>query len=1212
MKANVTTSGRSSWQGLRNWTMAAALLPLVFLTGMARAQLVTNITIYQDNFARTGPLAGTAPDTANTPGATWFACNNPAYNAVLQTDGSEIALTNTPGTTNGLYLNGFLPFTPQVGHFYTLSAKIVALSGGSQWLAMGFATQAKTNNFFAAVNIGAAWTLIRGNGSGLQAYESPGGGTTTTAAAAFGTTTNLFKITLDTTTGNANYGWTLKFYTNATQVVSYAIPYNNYPIKYVGIGADAAQGYFQQFTLTDVLMRQGAPMISEQPQNTTAQTGRTATFWVAATNDYPAAAYQWMTNGASGLTNAIAGATNAVYTTPSLDMSYNGLNYSVIITNALGSTNSATAALTVVSGPPTVYSATKTANTTNVVVAFSKAVDPVTGLNPANYSLNINGAPGGVSILSASYGSASNNVILTTSTLNTNAGYYLTVQNVRDLFGNAMSGTANVPVLPNGMVFYVRADSGVVYDNSGLGLVTQWLDQTTNGNNATQFLGVPTAGINSSAARPTTNTINGRLALSFGIPVKSFLLAPDAPSLDTLISNTTMYAVVNFTTASGNEIVNKTWGNLPAPFDWAPGSGETVQYGNGFNNAPASGTGGTLLANTPSVVTSMLAFPTNSTGTTNFNFFLNGAANGNGAIRGVTGNPRGIYDGGRPLWVGGRWDLVNGNMKGQIAEIMLFNTALSGADLTNVDNYLGQKYFPYTVTQDLPPSTTSSNGFTVTYTFGASLGSVHGFSFQWQENGTNIPGATGATYTTPVLGPGDNGETYDVAVNLPNGSTTNSTTNTLTVLNVPPTVAQAGIPIWSITGGNTSSNVLVIFDEAAMDPATATVAANYSLNNGASVLSAAMGDTPNRVVLTTSALAWNENPGNYTLTVQNVQDIYGNTMVPASPSVGLYPPAVLWVRADAGVTTDSGTNTVNEWDDQSGNGNNLYQAAGGNYEPLLITNASGDVVLQFRASNGITNYMYAGSSPTLAITGDMSVIAVMSFTNLSNGQSGEIVSKTGNSAAANKSIAGPYDYYMGNGNATLYRGNANGTANGVNYGAAGAAAGSLSSLNRSHVVAVSEAGNTVSHFVDGRLEGTGLLSDGFQEANDYDGGNALFIGMRWDTFNNLKGSISEMIIVPESVTYDDIQFLDTYLAAEHHFPLFETNQTSMTLAVTNGQTTLSWPVDHTGWLLQSNSIGLTATGAWSTVAGSTATNQVLITPNAGQTNVFYRLFYPAN
>ena len=47
--------------------------------------------------------------------------------------------------------------------------------------------------------------------------------------------------------------------------------FGNYPIKYVGIGADAAQGYFQNFTLTDVLMRQGAPTIIEQPQNATAQ-----------------------------------------------------------------------------------------------------------------------------------------------------------------------------------------------------------------------------------------------------------------------------------------------------------------------------------------------------------------------------------------------------------------------------------------------------------------------------------------------------------------------------------------------------------------------------------------------------------------------------------------------------------------------------------------------------------------------------------------------------------------------------------------------------------------------------------------------------------------------------------------------------------------------------------------------------------------------------
>ena len=108
--------------------MVATLLALMPLTGMVRAQ-VTNV-IYQDNFARVGPLDGTAPDTVNLPGATWFACNVPGLNAQIQTDGSEIALTNSPGTTNGFYLNGFLPFVPTAGHIYYLSCNIKPVSGG--------------------------------------------------------------------------------------------------------------------------------------------------------------------------------------------------------------------------------------------------------------------------------------------------------------------------------------------------------------------------------------------------------------------------------------------------------------------------------------------------------------------------------------------------------------------------------------------------------------------------------------------------------------------------------------------------------------------------------------------------------------------------------------------------------------------------------------------------------------------------------------------------------------------------------------------------------------------------------------------------------------------------------------------------------------------------------------------------------------------------
>jgi hypothetical protein len=1175
--------------------MAATVLLLLAMAGVLRAQLVTNVTIYQDNFARTGILSGSAPDTVNTPGATWFACNNPANNAVMMTDGSEVACTNFPNPTNGLYLNAFLPFTPQVGHIYTNSVNIVALSGGLQWLAVGFATQAITNNFYAAVNCGAGFTLVRGNGSGIQAYESPGGGNTATVSASFGTTTNLFTVVLDTTTGNANYGWTLRFLTNNVQAASFTIPYNNYPIHYVGISVDGATGYFQQFTLTDVLMRQGVPTISEQPQNTTNQVGQTATFWCGVTNDYPSAAYQWLTNSTGGPTNAIVGATNASYTTPALDMSYNGLNYSVSITNVLGTTNSAPAVLTVVSGPPLVYSATKTASPTQVIVAFSKAVDPVTGLNAGNYSLTINGAPSGVSVLSASYGSASNNVILTTATLNTNTGYYLNVQNVQDLFGNAMSGSTTVPVLPASLVFFVRADSGVVLDNNGL--VDQWLDQSTNGNNAAQFFGVPTSGRNGPSSRPGMNTINnGEPSLDFGNnnPIH-WLQAPSSPSLASMISNQTMYAVVKFNTTSGNDIVSKNWGNLPAPFDWVPGTGQTVQYGNGFNNAPANGTGGTITANTPLVLASTLTLPLSGPGTTtNFAFYLNGAANGSGAIRGVTGNPGGIYDGGRPLFVGARWDLVNQRMQGQIAEVMLFNANLSGADRTNVDNYLGQKYYTFAITQDLPASTTTSNGFAVTYTFGASQGSVHGFALQWQENGTNIPGATSATYTTPVLGPGDNGETYDVVVTFPNGSTTTSAVNTLMVVSQPPYVTVAGIPIWN------TNQVYVLFDEAAVDPATATVAANYSLNNGATVLSAAMGDAANKVILTTSPLTFNANPGFYTLTISNVKDVYGNTMVSASSSLGLYPSTALWVKANTGVTPDGGGG-VSGWSDLSGNGNNL-NGFGSSTDPVLTNNNSGDTVLRFTGTND--SEMYALSSPTLAITGDMSVFAVMNFANLSGGTNGEILSKT---APPGFNKAAPYDYYMGTAGALLYRGN------GTTFGLYTATI--VPSTGVPHIIGMTEQGNTVSHFIDGRSAGVGILG-GYNESSDTDAGQFLQIGARADNFNRLNGDIAELILASTgNLSSNDIVLLDNYLSLGHMVPLgtaVNTNPTNIVFSASGGNLTLSWPADHTGWRLQTqtNSLAVGLSTNWVTVANSTTTNQVVVPIVPANGSVFYRLIYP--
>jgi len=56
----------------------------------------------------------------------------------------------------------------------------------------------------------------------------------------------------------------------------------------------------------------------------------------------------------------------------------------------------------------------------------------------------------------------------------------------------------------------------------------------------------------------------------------------------------------------------------------------------------------------------------------------------------------------------------------------------------------------------------------------------------------------------------------------------------------------------------------------------------------------------------------------------------------------------------------------------------------------------------------------------------------------------------------------------------------------------------------------------------------------------------------------------------------------------------------------------SWPADHIGWKVQTQtndlSTGITAT--WYDVAGSAATNQMSFTIDPASPSVFYRMIYP--
>jgi hypothetical protein len=483
-------------------------------------------------------------------------------------------------------------------------------------------------------------------------------------------------------------------------------------------------------------------------------------------------------------------------------------------------------------------------------------------------------------------------------------------------------------------------------------------------------------------------------------------------------------------------------------------------------------------------------------------------------------------------------------------------------------------------------------------------------TFQWYVNtSSNYSGATALTDGNGYTGSGTSSLTvgtnfldyYFVTASNSSGVATSS----IVLLAAPMTVLSAGEPIWNQAG---QSNVVVIFSDV-LDPVTSATATNYSLNNGASVHSATM-VAPSEVVLGTSVL----NPTNsYTLTVQNVKDYFGIPMTPSPTNltVGIYPSEVaLWVRANTGVTTDPGTNSVNEWNDLSGNSNNLAQGIFyGFEEPLLETNALGDLVLYFDGTNSpYGTALLANDAPSLEIVGDISIIAVVNFAVPGFGNAnGEIVSKTG---AYDAAIAAPYDYHVASTGASLYRGDGINSGNGYAW----YTANSGPSAGTTHIVAVTESGNNISHYVDGQLAGSGVLVNNnglgtaFTETNSADQGQPVVVGGRGDeVVNHLTGDLAELIVVGSALSTSDLASLDNYLTLTHRLNFL--TPADITVSKAANQLTLAWPAGQIGWELQSNSVGLAAANAWFAVPGSTNTNQITITLPTNQA-VFYRTVYP--
>jgi hypothetical protein len=175
---------------------------------------------------------------------------------------------------------------------------------------------------------------------------------------------------------------------------------------------------------------QGAPSIMAQPASQTVAAGQTATFTVAASGTAPLS-YQWRKNGV-----AVTGMTSSSYTTPATTTADNGAQFTVVLSNSVGSVTSSVAMLTVNTAP--VAPSITTQPVSQTVTAGQTAMFSVaaTGTAPMTYQWKKN---------SAAISGANSSGYTTPVTMSSDSGAQFTVV-VSNAAGSATSSAAMLTV----------------------------------------------------------------------------------------------------------------------------------------------------------------------------------------------------------------------------------------------------------------------------------------------------------------------------------------------------------------------------------------------------------------------------------------------------------------------------------------------------------------------------------------------------------------------------------------------------------------------------------------------------------------------------------------------------------------------------------------------------------------------------------------------
>jgi hypothetical protein len=588
------------------------------------------------------------------------------------------------------------------------------------------------------------------------------------------------------------------------------------------------------------------PTITTQPQDQTVTQGAQATFSVAATGTAPLS-YQWSKNG-----KTIGGANKPSYTTGGTSSGDNGSTFSVQVSNSAGSQTSDTATLTVNTPPKITTQPQNKTVTAGSPVTFSVAAS---GSAPLNYQwFNSGAAIAGAT--SPSY------TIPATAASDNGSRFTAQVSNAAgSQTSNAANLTVNAPptisVQPQNQAVTPGATAtfSVVASGTG-GLNYQWSKngQNIGGTNHPSYT-TPATVASDNGATFTVTVTNSFGSLTSNAATLTVSLTPtitaQPQSQSVALGATATFSVVASGTAplsyqwykNGTPIAAATSSSYTTPATVSGDNGSTFSVVVSNSSGSQTSNAATLTVSAPPMITTP---PQNQTVTV-----------------GATATFSVVASGTSPLSY--QWSrngtVISGATSSSYTTPATVSTDNGATFTVRVSNSAGsQTSSAATLTVNAPPTITTQPQSQIvtagsTATFSVAASGAGPLSYQWYKNGTAIPGAASASYTTPATVSGDNGATFIAVVSNAGGSTSSNTV-TLTV------AASAVAP--TITTQPQNQTVVIGATATFTVAATGTAPLSYQWSRNGTAIAGATGAS-----YTTPPAASGDNGATFSVLVSN-------------------------------------------------------------------------------------------------------------------------------------------------------------------------------------------------------------------------------------------------------------------------------------------------------------------------------------------------------